>query len=310
MWKNKVVRKNLGGVKQTYLIEGLNLDRLLNTAKNRGLTLENVKKTSNRRLIVSLSLTDSKKFFALSKEMCYNIKKIRQTGKTLPLLKAWQRLGVVVGAIVFCLSSCFYNDLIYGFSFCGSGSVYEKEVLYCLNQMGVKPYARFSSFDFEKIEDEILAKNKNLSFVSIRKNGNRLNIESSLATDNVDRLNGNVHSIISEVDGVIEKINVYRGTALFKKGDAVKKGDKIVDGYMTVKEQVVKINVLANLSIIVNEQFNYSSNLDNEEEKAFLLAKATLYDKEIVEYSTQKIQKENQFDYITTVKYRYVLYVG
>ena len=310
MWKNKVDRKSLGGVKETYLVEGLNLDRLINTAKNRGLTLENVKKTSNRRLIVSLSLRDSKKFFALNKELCYNIKKIRQSGRALPLLKAWQRLGVVVGAIIFVVSTCFFNDLIYGFSFCGSGSVYEKEVLYYLNQMGVKQYARFSSFDFERIEDEILAKNKNLSFVSISKNGNRLNIESSLASDNVDRLNGNVQQVISEVDGVIEKINVYRGTALFKKGDLVKKGDKIVDGYMTIKEQVVKINVLANITIIATEQFYYSSNLDNEEEKAFLLAKATLYDKEIIEHETQKIQKENQFDYLTTVKYRYVLYVG
>ena len=34
MWKNKIVRKNLGGVKVTYLVQGLNLDRLINTAKN------------------------------------------------------------------------------------------------------------------------------------------------------------------------------------------------------------------------------------------------------------------------------------
>ncbi len=310
MWKNKVARKNLSGVKETYLVEGLNLDRLINSAKNRGLTLENVKKTSNRRLIVSLSLRDSKKFFALSKELCYNIKKIRQSGKTLPLLKAWQRLGIVIGAIIFCISTCFFSDLIYGFSFSGSGSVYQNEVLYCLNEMGVKPYARFSSFDFEKIEDIILAKNKNLSFVSIRKNGNRLVIESSLATDNVDRLSGNVYSIKSQVDGVIEKIDVYRGTALFKKGDSVKKGDLLVDGYMTIKEQVVKINVLANISIIATEQFSYSSSLDNDDNQAILLAKATLIDKEIIEYSVEKIQKENEFNYITTVKYRYVLYVG
>lgn len=310
MWKNKVARKNLSGVKETYLVEGLNLDRLINSAKNRGLTLENVKKTSNRRLIVSLSLRDSKKFFALSKELCYNIKKIRQSGKTLPLLKAWQRLGIVIGAIIFCISTCFFSDLIYGFSFSGSGSVYQNEVLYCLNEMGVKPYARFSSFDFEKIEDLILAKNKNLSFVSIRKNGNRLVVESSLATDNVDRLSGNVYSIKSQVDGVIEKIDVYRGTALFKKGDSVKKGDLLVDGYMTIKEQVVKINVLANISIIATEQFSYSSSLDNDDNQAILLAKATLIDKEIIEYSVEKIQKENEFNYITTVKYRYVLYVG
>ena len=310
MWKNKGDRKSLSGVKETYLVEGLNLDRLINSAKNRGLTLENVKKIANKRLIVTLSLRDSKKFFALSKELCYNIKKIRQSGKALALFKGWQRLGVVIGAIIFCFSSCFFSDLVYGFSFHGSGSVYEREVLYCLNQMGVKKYKRFSSFDFEKIEDEILAKNKNLSFLSITKHGNTLRVESSLATDNVDRLNGNVYSLVSEVDGVIEKINVYRGTALVKKGDAVKKGDIIIDGYMTIKEQVVKINVLATVSIIATEQFYYSSSLDNQEEKAFLLARGQLIDKEILEYSVEKKQNQGQFDYITFVKYRHVIYVG
>ena len=109
---------------------------------------------------------------------------------------------------------------------------------------------------------------------------------------------------------MIEKINVYRGTALFKRGDAVKKGDLLIDGYMTIKEQVVKINVLATVSIIATEKFYYSSGLDNQEEKAFLLAQGQLVGKEIIEYSVEKIQNQSQFDYITFVKYRHVIYVG
>ena len=310
MRKNKNGGKGLIDVKYTYSIEGLNLDRFINSMKNKGITLYNIKKTSNKRLIVSVSYQESKIFFANAKELCYNIKKIKERGIGLPLIKMWRGVGVLVGTIIFCISTFFFNDLIYEISFSGSGSVYEREVLSYLNGIGVKRYQRFSNFDFERIEDGVLADNKNLSFVAIEKHGNILLVDLALATDSVDRLDGNVYSLTSAVNGVIEKINVYRGTALVKKGDYVQKGDLIVDGYMTVKEQVVKINVLASLSIIAEEQFTYSSKEDNEEKKAELLARANFFDEEILESITTKERENGSFIYKTMLKYRYIIYVG
>ena len=219
-------------------------------------------------------------------------------------------MGVFVGAIVFCISAFFFNDFIFDISFTGTGSVYKREVISYLNSIGVKEYQRFSNFDFEKIEDGVLADNKNLSFVSINKHGNTLLIDLSLATDKVDRLNGNVYSLTSSVDGVLEKINVYRGTALFQKGDFVKKGDLLVDGYMTIKEQTVKINVLASLSIIAEEQFIYTSSKDNEEVQAELFARSKLLENEIIDATTTKQFENNSFIYKTILKYRYIIYAG
>ncbi len=310
MWKNKKSGKGLIDLKYTYLIEGLNLDRFINSMKSKGITLYNLKKIGNKRLIVSVSYKESKIFFANAKEMCYNIKKIKEKGVFLPLIKLWHGVGVLVGTIIFAFSVFFFNDIIYDISFVGSGSVYKREVLSYLNGIGVKQYQRFSKFDFERIEDRVLADNKNLSFVAIEKHGNTLVVDLALAGDNVDRLDGNVYSLVSSVNGVIEKINVYRGTALFKKGDRVRKGDLLVDGVMTIKEQTIKINVLASLSIIAEEEFSFSSSEDNQEQKAELLACSNLTDEEIVDTITTKIKEKNGFIYKTIVKYRYIIYVG
>ena len=310
MWKNKKGRKSIIDLKHTYLIEGLNLDRFINSAKNKGIALYNVKKIGNKRLIVSVSYQQSKNFFANAKELCYNIKKIRERGVALPLVRLWKSTGVLLGVIIFSTSAFFFNDYIYDFSFVGSGSVYKREVLSYLNGIGVKEYQRFSKFDFEKIEDGVLADNKNLSFVSIEKHGNTLLIELSLASDNVDRLDGNIYSLVSNVDGVIEKINVYRGTALVKNGDSVKKGDLLVDGYMTIKEQTIKINILASLSIIAEQEFIYTSTEDNQEEKAELFARSKLLDNEILQTTTTKQVENDIFVYKTNLKYRYIIYVG
>ena len=310
MWKDKKGGKGLIDVKYTYLIEGLNLDRFINSVKNKGITLYNVKKFGNKRLIASVSYHESKKFFANAKELCYNIKKIREKGAFLPVVKLWRSVGVLIGAVIFSLSVFFLNDFIYEISFSGSGSVYKREVLSYLNGVGVKEYQRFSKFDFERIEDGVLADNKNLSFVSIEKHGNTLAIDLALATDSVDRLKGNVFSLTSSVNGVIEKINVYRGTALVKKGDYVKKGDLLIDGVMTIKEQTIKINVLASLSIIAEEQVVYSSEQDDQQEKAELFARSRFFDKEIIQTITTKDKENNSFIYKTIIKYRYIIYVG
>ena len=72
--------KAINSVKRTYCIKGLNLDNFLNTVRLRGIDLFDVKKTARNRILVSVNLASSEKFFAIAKELCYNIKKVRDKG--------------------------------------------------------------------------------------------------------------------------------------------------------------------------------------------------------------------------------------
>ena len=93
-------------------------------------------------------------------------------------------------------------------------------------------------------------------------------------------------------------------------GDKVNAGDLIVDGYMTIKEQIVKINVIATVSIIVSQEFTYIDKDVVQEQKAIILAKAMAYDKDIV-WASCKCQKEQDtYIYTTTLNYRYIIYAG
>ena len=116
MRKNKNCRENIA-LTCTYKVEGLNLDRFINHLKKQGVSLYNIKKMGNNRLIVTVSFNQSRKFFAIAKELCYNIKKVKENGKALPLLMLWRRVGIVVGAIIFSIACYFFNDFIYVFSF-------------------------------------------------------------------------------------------------------------------------------------------------------------------------------------------------
>ncbi len=310
MRKNKVSRESLGLLKTTYLIKGLNLDRFINTAKKRGIALYELKKYANNRLLVTVNFEESGKFFAIAKELCYNIKKVRDKGRAYPLLALYRSLGVVIGCLIISLSVICVNDYIFSFSFTGSGSVYKREVERYLGTCGIKEYSRFSDIDFDLLEDGILAQNPHLSFASCKKVGNRLVIDLALSTKKVETLKGDVYALYSDTDGVIEDIKVYRGTAVVSAGQSVRVGDLLVDGVAVIKEQTVKINLLASVTINCEGEYQYRSKIEGEEEKAVMFAEQYFDDREVLSSSVRVENIDGEYVYNVTVRYRRVICAG
>lgn len=310
MRKNSVDRKGVNGVKVIYKINGLNLDRFINVAKKRGIQLFDIKKEGNKQLYVAVSYKDCQKFFAIAKELCYNIKRIKYSGKGYPFFLLLNSIWSLVGALIFVLIAFLASDTVFSLSFSGSGSVYKEQVQSYLASHGVKPFVRFSSLDLEGLEDGILADNPHLSFVSVTKHGSKLNLELILSTDNVEKLEGNVSRLIATENGQIEQIKVYRGTAQFSVGDYVKEGDVIIDGYAVIKEQVVETNVIAFVTLKASRTINYFSNDQNDEQNAKLFALAQMGEKQVVSVEVQKEKIDKTYIYNTTVYYRMVIYAG
>ena len=73
MRKNKIDRKKLN-LFIVYEISGYNLDNLVNILKNRGVALADIKKRDAKTLTVAVNYADNEKFFAITRDLCYNIK--------------------------------------------------------------------------------------------------------------------------------------------------------------------------------------------------------------------------------------------
>ncbi len=310
MWKNYKARENGQSVKTIYSIKGLNLDRLINYASRKGIPLYNVKKIGAKRMRVTVNLADSEKFFAIAKELCYNIKKIRDYGVGFPVFFLLKNFGLVIGAIIFITLSVLASDVILEISLSGTGRAYGREVKEYLQTLGVKEYTRFSSIDLDELGDKILKSNEHLSFATCKKSGNRLEIELVLSKDKVQSLKGDVYELRADVDGVIEKIKVYRGTALFSVGDRVKAGDLLVGGYVEIKEQTVNVNLLAWVTVITEKKAVYYSNKQGQESVAQALAEEELKDREIIGAKTTVKKVNDTYEYTTAISYRRVYFSG
>lgn len=310
MWKNSGDRKREQSIKVVYEINGLNLDRFINTVKRKGIALYDVKKYGVKRLVIAVNLSDSENFFAITKELCYNIKKVRYKGKGYPLYYLLKNLGLVIGLALFLAVAIFSNDIILETTFTGSGSVYSREVSEYLKSVGVEKYSRFSSVNLKSLGSNILKNTDKLSFASCKKKGNRLEIQLVLSSDSVNTLSGNVYELYADATGVIEKIKVYRGTAMVNVGDTVKKGDLLVGGFAVIKEQTVKINLLATVTVLQEQTVYYRSEKTGQENIASALAEAEFTAGEIVSVKTTTEKDKNQYLYKTVIKYRRVYFAG
>ena len=310
MRKNKNTINNINEVYEVFEIKGLNLDRLVNKLYKNGISLFDVKKISHKKLNIRIKKRDSKKFFAITKEMCYTYRKIKTVGKGYPIFYFIKNVGVSLGIALFIALSVFFNDVIFAFSFSGNGSVYQNKVIEYLNLCGIKEFSRFSSIDLSSLSDGIVENNSNILFAQCTKKGNRLNIELIKKEQDKEIVGGQSESLVSNCEGILQDIKVYRGTAVKNIGDKISVGDVIVDGYVVIKDKQVKTNVIATAYVKVLENFTYTSYLDNDNKNAILQATLLCENDDCVVESVDKYEKEGKYIYQVTISYITVIWTG
>ena len=312
MWKDSKIGKGLkSSIKACYEVTGNNLNLLVNKLGKQGITIFDVKRQEKiNKVYITVHKHQAKKFIAITKELCYTVKRKKEKGLALPLLYLYRNVGVFVGIIIFSALLYFGNRIVLGIEFTGTGKVYQTQVMEYLNEKGIRIYSDFASINLKTLGDEILKANDRLSFANCQKIGNRLVVDLAIATTTDDILKGNVTELYSDVDGVVETIKVYRGTSLVEIGQEVKKGDLLVGGYSEIKEQIVQMNVIAFVTVLTSETVILSSPNDNMENQAVSLAEERFSGQEILNSSVEKTQSDGEFIYTVKMQFRKVYYVG
>ncbi len=246
------MKKGLLRVK--FKVNGSKLKFLPTFLNGRGISVYEYTEISLTESRVVIDFCDSNKFFAICKNMCYNKTIIGYYGVLSPLAFFIKHIGVVLGIIAFIVTATLLNGVLLEIDCVGTGACFTSQTKAVISDYGVKKYCLFSSIDFDGLEAEILKTNPKLSFVSVKKQGNRLIVNSVLSNKNPDVLGETFGDLISGYEGVVESIKVLRGTALVSVGDLVTKDTVLVGGYLLGKDDVTyPTYVLATVTIISSE---------------------------------------------------------
>ena len=238
-----------------YAVSGSKLRFLPTFLSGRGISVYEYKEISLTKSTVTIDFCDSNKFFAICKNMCYNKTIIGFYGVLSPIALLFKHIGVVLGVIAFTAITYLLNGVLLDIDCVGTGACFATQTQAVISDYGVKKYSLFKDIDLDGLEAEILKTNPKLSFVSLKKQGNKLIVDTVLSDKNPDILGENYGDLISGYDGIVESIKVLRGTALVNIGDSVKKDTVLVGGYLLGKdEKTYPTYVLATVTIITSEQ--------------------------------------------------------
>ncbi|MBR4539290.1 MAG: sporulation protein YqfD [Clostridia bacterium] len=210
-------------------ITGLNVEKLINEARKRGLTLQRARREQNRAMTVDVSPRDCRTLQALAREMGY------ETGPAEPLglLLLWKRIGrrpglwtgVVIGTVLLIWSMGYVWQVRVE-----NAGPYAGEVRLFLEENGIRPGIRRSVVDLQALREGLEWRLPKVKWVRAEWAGVALCLrieEGTPPPEMTDLLAGDV---VATEDGLLKRLTVYAGTPEARPGDLVKEGQVLIRG--------------------------------------------------------------------------------
>lgn len=277
-----------------FAVEGIMPERALLRLRRAKIELYAIKKPRKDRIVFSVKEKDENKVFSVYPDIRYKGEtyspyfavKLGATGVGKVIKSLTNRVGVILGTLVFCATLLFADSFIFGVRFIGNVT-YKKEAKQILEENGVK---RFSKY-FSEREDLICASLLSLErveFCSIKKEGLWLTVEIRLAPyQNPMTQSG---AFCSRHSGTIVDMAVLQGTPLKKIGESVEIGETLIGGYVELSDGEKKeCPVIARVSVACVYEQSFA--VETEEEAiAIAYLSAGLSGNERVKKKVEKTQ--------------------
>ena len=284
----------IGGASGFYLIDRLH---------RQNVPIYNVE-TGENYLILSIDCCDSKKLFAISRNMCYNITIIKYYGKKLPFTFLVKRLGLILCFALFLALAILADGWISKIVYKGDGQNLIPYVEQILRNEGVKENSFFVQNEKE-LSQKILKSSDKFSFVSVEKVGRLLVIEAYGAITAPEPIDIRKQKITSTVKGEVVAINLMSGTLAVSVGDIVEIGQTLIDGYYLNGEEKIETYALGEVEIKAEFIYEYLSFAkgDSYKERAKVVATETLGAENVIDILVEEKEQNKQTIYVVTIFY-------
>ncbi len=275
-------------------------NRAIDTNRENALASKHFYFGNNKPKSVEQGKTQTKQTFAN-----YTVTKVGEYGVMRPIAYLTKRIGLLVGAIIFVASSYLTAPVVLAVDYVGTGAQHYLVAQTVLEENGVKPFS-YCDLSVSKLADRILERTDLFSFVSVKKVGARIKVNLVKAQTGCEIASKTAENLCSTVNGVIERIKVYRGTAEVSVGDSVTQGQLLVGGYNIVGDQTLKTFVVSEVWIITQKTFEFV--LENDSEPlAKLFAIEQMNGETVTQTLVEQTKQGDKTKYTVTVSYRIII---
>lgn len=208
-------------------IKGANFANLLNTITREEILVQNVSKIDDTTMLLKIRKNYLARLIAILNNKCYNYTITRKTG-----LFQNVGIGLVVGLVFCSIALAILSNFCFGVKINSDNVELVKKVEKVLSTHDFCVGKMWGSVNFEQIEATLRQEIEDLSLVNVTRNGAYLFVNFSSATLPITIEQENQQGIFSNVNGVISRVFVSKGTALVRPGDTVSVGQMLIAPYL------------------------------------------------------------------------------
>ncbi len=186
---------------------------------------------------------------------------LERDGVSYALWRYRRRLGLAVGPVLMTGLLLFSQCFLWAIDINGCENLSQELILQTAAGAGLYKGRFLPACDMDAVADTILEEIPGVSFCAVNKIGSRVEIEINEVTDTPIVLPSDPCSIFAAETGQIVYMEVYNGQETVKVGEAVGKGQLLVNGITESADGKTRY-VHASASIIADAKFSHTFTLD------------------------------------------------
>lgn len=255
-------------------------ERFINLCSNNSVFIWDVRRKGDC-VYGCVEAADYRALRAFAKKTGMTLRAEKKIGLPFLIFHNKHRLALPVAAVIFAAVFFMMSKFIWTVEVVGNENIPSEDIIAVFEELGVKAGKLKSSIDAGKVSDEALLMIDGIDWAFVNFNGSNASIEVREKTDVPEiRKNSDVPTnIVSSVDGVVKRIDLYKGTKCVNVGDAVMQGDVLVTGVVTNMDTSVSfcraqayVSVQTNLIISQQVRRNCFSRVYTKSKKRYVLS--------------------------------------
>lgn len=255
----KIIRFLFGYV--VFVAEGPFPERFINLITRKGIGLFNTKRVENS-FYASAMAAEYKSLRHIARKSGMKIRLKEKHGLPFVIKKYKKRMGLFIGIAAYAATIWFLSLFVWTIDISGNISIDEEEITAVMQELGIHTGSLKSETDVFLLEKSLMTSFENISWISANIKGSSLKIsikESTKAPEIIP--NDEPCNIIAAQDAQITRMEVYNGKEEVKNGDAVLKGQLLVnsvieDSYSRSRLTHADAKILATTKRIIKQEID------------------------------------------------------
>lgn len=225
-------------------ISGKKLERLVNQMMNRRFAAWNIIRTTEEDAQLSIALKDFFKLRMLLKETGCRVHIVQKIGLPFLIRRMQHRIGLVVGAISFCILLYLFSMMIWTVEIEGVRLPEDEQLLREeLRSMGVKPGSfKFLVDDPLEIKHKMMESITDVTWVGFQFQGTQAILKVVEKTIPELEEKTSPRHLVAKKKAIVYDLFVEQGQALVKPNQYVKPGDILVSGIIGSEDNQIIVS--------------------------------------------------------------------